>query len=45
MGQLFHPDFLGGALPVAASATTAPDAAHTYDGKKPYGQARPLRLD
>ena len=45
MGQLVHPDFLGGQQPVAASATTAPDAAHTYDGKKPYHQARALRLD
>ncbi len=45
MGQLVHPDFLGGQPPVAASATTAPDQAHTYDGKKPYHQARPLRLD
>lgn len=45
MGQLVHPDFLGGQQPAAASATTAPDAAHTYDGKKPYYQARALRLD
>ena len=45
MGQLVHPDFLGGQPPVAASATTAPDYAHTYEGKKPYEQARPLRLD
>ena len=45
MGQLVHPDFLGGEPPVAPSATTAPDAAHTYEGKKPYHQARPLRLD
>ena len=45
MGQLVHPDFLGGQQPVAASATTAPDAAHTYEGKKPYQQARALRLD
>ena len=45
MGQLVHPDFLGGQQPVAASATTAPDAAHTYEGKKPYRQARALRLD
>ena len=45
MGQLVRPDFLGGEPPVAASATTAPDAAHTYDGKKPYAQARALRLD
>ena len=45
MGQLVHPSFLGGRPPVAASATTAPDHAHTYDGNKPYEQARPLRLD
>ena len=45
MGQLVHPDFLGGQAPVGASATTAPDFAHTYDGKKPYEQARPLRLN
>ena len=45
MGQLVHPDFLGGKPPVAPSATTAPDFAHTYGGKKPYEQARPLRTD
>ena len=45
MGQLVHPSFLGGQPPVAASATTAPDHAHTYEGNKPYEQARPLRLD
>ena len=45
MGQLVHPDFLGGQPPVAASATTAPDAAHTYDGKKPYEQARALQSE
>lgn len=45
MGRIVHPDFLGGEQPVSASATTAPDAAHTYDGKKPYAEARPLRLD
>ncbi|WP_375410119.1 alkene reductase [uncultured Methylobacterium sp.] len=45
MGRIVHPDFLGGAQPVSASATTAPDQAHTYDGKKPYTQARPLGLD
>lgn len=42
MGRVVHPDFLGGASPVSASATTAPHAAHTYDGRKPYGQSRPL---
>ena len=42
MGRIVHPDFLGGARPVSASATTAPDSAHTYDGKKPYEEARAL---
>jgi 2,4-dienoyl-CoA reductase-like NADH-dependent reductase (Old Yellow Enzyme family) len=45
MGRLVHSDFLGGAQPVSASATTAPGQAHTYEGKKPYTEARPLRLD
>jgi 2,4-dienoyl-CoA reductase-like NADH-dependent reductase (Old Yellow Enzyme family) len=44
MGRLVHPDFLGGAAPVSSSATTAPDHAHTYEGNKPYGQARPLEI-
>ena len=39
MGRLVHPD-LGGGQPVSSSATTAPDFAHTYDGKKPYVEAR-----
>ena len=38
MGRLVHPD-LGG-QPVSASATTAPDYAHTYEGKKAYVEAR-----
>jgi N-ethylmaleimide reductase len=45
MGRIVHPDFLGGAQPVSASATTAPGQAHTYEGKKDYTEARPLRLD
>lgn len=45
MGRLVHPDFLGGEQPVSASATTAPGDAHTASGKKPYEQARALRLD
>ena len=45
MGRLVHSDFLGGAQPVSASATTAPGDAHTPTGKKPYVQARALRLD
>src|SRR5687767_10343347 len=39
MGRLVHPD-LGGGQPVSSSATTAPDFAHTYAGKKRYVKAR-----
>jgi N-ethylmaleimide reductase len=45
MGRIVHPSFLGGAQPVSSSATTAPGRAHTYDGKQPYAEARPLRTD
>ena len=45
MGRLVHSDFLDGAAPVSASATTGPAQAHTYNGKQPYTQARALRLD
>jgi len=45
MGRVVHPSYLDGAKPVSASATTAPGHAHTYDGKQPYAQARPLRAD
>lgn len=45
MGRLVHPDFLGGEPPVSSSVTTAPGFAHTASGKKPYEQARALRLD
>jgi len=45
MGRLVHPSFLGGDAPVSASATTAPYKAHTYEGRQPYTEARPLRLD
>ncbi|MGN6375705.1 MAG: alkene reductase [Sphingomonas sp.] len=45
MGRIVHSDFLDGAKPVSSSATTAPGQAHTYDGKKPYGEARPLEID
>jgi N-ethylmaleimide reductase len=44
MGRLVHPDYLGGARPVSASATTAPSYAHTYEGTKPYAQARALEI-
>lgn len=42
MGRLVHPDFLGGAQPVSASATTAPGYAHTAKGKQDYTEARAL---
>ena len=45
MGRLVHPDFLGGQPGVSASATTAPDHAHTPTGRKPYEQARALETD
>jgi len=46
MGRMVHPSFVGGAQPVSSSATTCvPDLAHTYEGRQPYVEARPLRLD
>jgi N-ethylmaleimide reductase len=48
MGRLVHPDFLGGAAPLSASATTAPGEIRTYqsgEGKKPYGEARAATKD
>jgi N-ethylmaleimide reductase len=45
MGRVVHPSFLGGEAPVSATATTAPYKAHTYEGRQPYAEARPLRLD
>jgi N-ethylmaleimide reductase len=42
MGRLVHPDYLGGAQPISASATTAPGNAHTYEGPKPYVESRAL---
>lgn len=45
MGRLVHPDFLGGAAPVSASATTAPGRAHTFEGRKDYEPARALETD
>lgn len=44
MGRIVHPSFLGGAQPVSSSATTAPGHTHTYDGKQPYVEARPLGI-
>ena len=45
MGRVVHPSFLGGEAPVSASATTAPYKAHTYVGRQPYAEARPLHAD
>ncbi len=45
MGRLVHPDFLGGDAPVSASATKAPDHAHTYEGRKDYEPARALTVE
>ena len=45
MGRLVHPDFLGGAAPVSASATTAPGHAWTPTGRQDYQPARALPLD
>ncbi len=44
MGRLVHSDLIG-TQPVSASATTGPAKAYTYQGKKPYEQARALRRD
>jgi N-ethylmaleimide reductase len=44
MGRLVHPS-LHGVQPVSASATTAPGKAHTYDGRQPYVEARPLAIE
>ena len=44
MGRIVHPS-LHGVQPVSASATTAPGKAHTYEGKQPYVEARPLATD
>ena len=39
MGRLVHPN-VSGMEPVSSSAQTAPDYAHTYEGKKPYVEPR-----
>src|ERR1700753_3181501 len=45
MGRIVHPDYLGGAQPVSASATHAPGKAYTYEGPKPYVESRALEID
>ena len=44
MGRVVHPS-LHGVQPISASATTAPGKAHTYDGRQPYVEARPLAIE
>ena len=44
MGRMVHSSFLRGEQPVSASATTAPAQAHTYEGRQPYDEARPLQI-
>jgi 2,4-dienoyl-CoA reductase-like NADH-dependent reductase (Old Yellow Enzyme family) len=44
MGRLVH-DNVSGMPNISASATTAPNYAHTYDGKQPYPQAREASAD
>jgi len=39
MGRLVHPN-VSGMEPVSSSAQTAPDYAHTYEGKMPYVEPR-----
>jgi N-ethylmaleimide reductase len=39
MGRLVHPN-VSGMEPVSSSAVTAPDYAHTYEGKVPYAEPR-----
>lgn len=45
MGRVSHPDFLGGALPVAPSPIAAKGDAFTPSGKKPFVTPRPLDTD
>jgi len=44
MGRLVHPA-MSGVQPVSASAITAPGEAHSYEGKLPHVEPRPLRID
>ncbi len=45
MGRVVHSSFNDGQPGVSASATTAPDQAHTYAGKQDFEQARPLDIN
>lgn len=41
MGRQVHSSVIG-EQPVSSSATTSPGKVHTYEGRQPYEQARPL---
>lgn len=43
MGRVVHPS-VSGSQPVSSSAITAPDFAHTYEGKQPYVEPRALDI-
>jgi 2,4-dienoyl-CoA reductase-like NADH-dependent reductase (Old Yellow Enzyme family) len=43
MGRIVHPS-VGGGQPVSSSAITAPDYAHTYEGKQPHVEPRSLDI-
>lgn len=44
MGRISHPDYQGGAAPVAPSALAATGEAHTPTGKKPFTVPRALSV-
>lgn len=44
MGRLVHPS-VSGLDPISSSPTTAPDLAHTYEGKTPYVEAKEASRD
>lgn len=44
MGRQVHSSVIG-EQPVSSSATTSPGKVHTYEGRQPFEQARPLDLD
>lgn len=44
MGRQVHSSVTGG-QPVSSSATISPGKVHTYEGRQPFEQARPLALE
>jgi N-ethylmaleimide reductase len=45
MGRLVHPSLPGRGQPLSSSATTMPGLARTYEGKRPYVQAKAMTHD